>query len=70
MLLLFLEGQGVSAVIICSVAAGYLVAICVHSMNVGISHCKSLSQVGENATVRLDRALIFLVPIDQDPVST
>lgn len=47
MLLLFLEGQGVSAVIICSVAAGYLVAICVHSMNVGISHCKSLSQVGE-----------------------
>lgn len=50
--------------------AGCLVAICAHSMNVGISHCKSLSQVGENAPVRLDRVLIFLVPIDQDPVSS
>ena len=51
---------GVSAVTVCAGTAGRLVAICAHSMNAGIS------QVGENAPLRLDRALIF--PLQ--PVST
>lgn len=70
MFVLCLEGQGDSAVTICTGTASCLVAKCVHSMIVGISCCKSLNQVGENTPVRLEMALICPVPIDQDSISS